>query len=59
MCASAVVAGASLAICVALNGMDARLSMGLAICIFAAIQELILGSLFAILAELKRDMEGK
>ena len=55
LCGASVLAGIGIAVCVAINGMDGQLSLGLAICIFAAIQELIFGSLFAIIAELKLD----
>lgn len=55
LCGASVLAGTGISICIAMNGMDGQLSLGLAICIFAAIQELIFGSLFALIAELKLD----
>lgn len=50
-----VMEGVTLAVLNISDGMTRRLSIGLAICIFGALQCLIFGSLFAIIAELKKD----
>ena len=54
-CGYFVFTGIIYAICAAKLGMDGQLSLRLAICIFGALQCLIFGSLFAIIAELKLD----
>lgn len=55
ICSGFVMEGAFLAIQTIGGGMTSRLSIGLAVCIFGALQCLIFGSLFAIIAELKLD----
>lgn len=56
ICSGFVMEGVFLAVQTISDGMTMRLSIGLAICIFGALQCLIFGSLSAIVAELKNDI---